>query len=87
LYQNDKRNRPTISYEIQGGSTRNIIKTIAEPIITLNAVLGQIGNEKSIDFIDPIQSRAVQNIQEMTVKENKNLIINTSYRKYLKFRN
>ena len=68
MYQNDKRNRPTISYEIQEESTRNIIKTIAEPIITLNAVLGQIGNEKSIDFIDPIQSRAIQNIQEWAIK-------------------
>ena len=78
LYPNDKRNRPIISYEVQEGSVRNIIKTIAGPIIAVNAILGQINNEKSIDSIDPTQSKAIQNIQEMAVKDNKNLIIKTS---------
>ena len=78
LYPNDKRNRPTISYEVKEGSTRNIVRTIAGPIIAVNAILSQIGNEKSIDSIDPIQGKAIQNIQEWAVKNNQNLIIKTS---------
>ncbi len=78
LYPNDKKKRPIISYEVKEGSTRNIIRTIAGPIIAVNAILNQIGNEKSIDSIDPVQGKAIQNIQEWAAKNNQNLIIKTS---------
>ncbi len=78
LYPNEKKNRPTISYEVKEGSTRNLIRTLAGPVLALNTILNQINKEKSIDFIDPIQAKAIENIQLWSVKKGQNILIKTS---------
>lgn len=78
LYPTDKKKRPIISYEVKEGSVRNIIKTIMGPILAVNAILSQVNENKSIDFIDSTQAKAIENIQEWTIKNNYNLVIKTS---------
>ena len=42
LFPHEKRDRPTISYKIEEGSVRHILKTSIQYIIGFNAVIGQI---------------------------------------------
>lgn len=78
LYPNERKIRPIISYEVKEGSTRNIIKTLIGPVLAVNAVLGQIQIENSIDSIDSTQAKAIENIQEWAAKKNHELVIKTS---------
>ena len=52
LYPGEKRNRPTISYKIEEGSVKHILKTSIQYIIGFNAIIGQINNIQNIDFLD-----------------------------------
>jgi hypothetical protein len=80
LYPNERKSRPIISYEIKEGedSTRNLIKTLIGPVKAVNAVLGQIQNDNSIDLIDTVQAKAIENMQEWAVKKKYELVIKTS---------
>ena len=52
LYPGDKRDRPTISYKIEEGSVRHILKTSIQYIIGFNAIIGQVNQVQNIDFLD-----------------------------------
>jgi len=51
LYPGDKRDRPIISYKIEEGSVKHILKTFIQYIIGFNAVIGQINQVRNIDFL------------------------------------
>jgi hypothetical protein len=78
LYPGDKRDRPTISYKIEEGSVKHILKTSIQYIIGFNAVIGQINHVQNIDFLDLSTAKAFENIQDIAAKKNYVFTIKTS---------
>ncbi|MET4083311.1 hypothetical protein ABIB40_003280 [Pedobacter sp. UYP30] len=66
LYPNNKKDRPLISYDIKEGSVRHIFKTPIQYIIGFSAILGQIQQSNSIDFLDLKTARAIESIQHLS---------------------
>lgn len=78
LFPNNKRERPIISYDIEKGSVKHIIKTSLQAILGFNAVLFQVQNENSIDFLEAQTAKAFEFFQETAQKQNVELSISTS---------
>lgn len=78
LYPSDKRDRPNISYKIEEGSVKHIIKTSIQYIIGFNAIIGQVNQVQNIDFLDLNSAKAFENIQDIAAKRNYVFSIKTS---------
>jgi hypothetical protein len=78
LYPGDKRDRPNISYKIEEGSVKHILKTSIQYIIGFNAIIGQISQVHNIDFLDLDSAKAFENIQDIATKRNYVFSIKTS---------
>lgn len=78
LYTSEKKDRPTISYMIEEGSVKHILKTSIQHIIGFNALLGQLNQVQSIDFLDLATAKAFENIQTIAVKRDYAFSIKTS---------
>lgn len=79
LFPNSKKERPTITYEIEEGSVKHIIKTTLQAIIGFNAILGQIKVDNySIDFLESPTARAFEFFQHESQKNNYEYEIKTS---------
>jgi len=70
LFPNSKKDRPLVTYNIQEGSVRHIFKTPIQYIIGFSAILGQIQDSNSIDFLDLRTARAIESIQELSLQKN-----------------
>jgi hypothetical protein len=78
LYPGDKKDRPTISYDIQKGSVKHILKTSIQFIIGFNAIIGQVNEVEDIDFLDISTAKAFENIQNIAIKKDYTFSIKTS---------
>jgi hypothetical protein len=79
LFPNNKKERPTISYDIQEGSVKHIIKTSLQVIIGFNAILLSIQqNNYSIDFLETPTAKAFEFFQETAKKQGVEFQISTS---------
>lgn len=78
LYPVDKKDRPVISYNIEQGSVRHIFKTSLQYIIGFNAIIGQVSQAKSIDFLDLPTAKAFENIQRIAKSKDYLFSIETS---------
>ena len=78
LYPNDKKDRPIISYSIEKGSVKHVLKTSIQYIIGFNAIIGQVNQVKNIDFLDLSTAKAFENIQDIASKRNYVFSIKTS---------
>jgi len=78
IYPGEKRNRPIITYQLENGSIRHIFKTSIQYVIGFNAVMGQVAESKSIDFLDISTSKAFESMQEIANKKNYEVNIQTS---------
>ncbi len=78
LYPGDKKERPTISYKIEEGSVKHILKTSIQYIIGFNAVIGQINQSQNIDFLDVSTAKAFENIQDMAMRKGYVFTLKTS---------
>jgi len=78
LFPSEKRNRPTISYEIAEGSVRNIFRTSLQAVIAFNAILGQVQAEQSIDFLESPSAKAFESFQEFSRKQDYTFEFTTS---------
>jgi len=78
LYPGDKRDRPTISYKIEEGSVKHILKTSIQYIIGFNAIIGQLNQVQNIDFLDLSTAVAFENIQDIAAKRDYVFSIRTS---------
>jgi hypothetical protein len=78
LFPNNKKERPLIAYNIQEGSVRHIFKTTIQTVIGFSAILGQIEENQSIDFLDLKTARALENIQNFSLQKNYEFQIKTS---------
>ncbi|WP_339924090.1 hypothetical protein [uncultured Cyclobacterium sp.] len=81
LYPNNKKDRPIITYDIQGGSVRHVFKTPIQYIIGFSAILSQIQVSNSIDFLDLKTARALENIQQLAQQKNYEFQFTTSVKK------
>lgn len=78
LYPGEKKDRPTISYSIEQGSVKHILKTSIQYIIGFNAIIGQISQVQNIDFLDLSTAKAFENIQDIATSRNYAFSIKTS---------
>ena len=78
LYSGDRKDRPTISYKIEEGSVKHIIKTSLQFIIGFNAIIGQVRQTQTIDFLELSTAKAFENIQEIAAKKNYTFTIKAS---------
>lgn len=78
LYPGDKKERPTISYKIEEGSVKHILKTSIQYIIGFNAVIGQVNQVQNVDFLDLSTAKAFENIQGIATKHDYAFSIRTS---------
>lgn len=78
LFSGEKRDRPNISYKIEEGSVKHILRTSIQFIIGFNAVIGQINLVENIDFLDLNTAKAFENIQDTAAKNDYVFIIKTS---------
>ena len=79
LFPNNKKERATISYDIQEGSVKHILKTSLQAIIGFNALLLQIyNNNYSIDFLESPTARAFEHFQDSAKKQGVAFEISTS---------
>ncbi len=78
LYPGDKRDRPNISYRIEEGSVKHILKTSIQYIIGFNAIIGQVNQVQNIDFLDLNTARAFENIQDIAAERDYVFTIRTS---------
>jgi hypothetical protein len=78
LFSGDKRERPNISYKIEEGSVKHILKTSIQYIIGFNAILGQVIQVQNIDFLDIGTANSFENIQQIAAKRNYVFSIKTS---------
>ena len=78
LYPGDKKERPTISYKIEEGSVKHILKTSIQYIIGFNAVIGQVNQVQNVDFLDLSTAKAFENIQGIATKHDYAFSIKTS---------
>lgn len=78
LYPNNKKDRPTITYDIQEGSVRHLFKTTVQTVIGFSAILSQVQANKSIDFLELKTARSIENIQNLSYQKNYEFQIKTS---------
>lgn len=78
LYTGGKKDRPLISYQIEKGSVIHILKIPIQFIIGFNAIIGQVNQERNIDFLNLNTSKAFENIQRTAVAKNYTFSIKTS---------
>ena len=78
LFPVEKKERPTISYQLEEGSVRHIFKTSIQAIIGFNAVIGQVSSQKSIDFLEINTAKAIESFQETAIKKDYSFIVSTS---------
>jgi hypothetical protein len=79
IFPNSRKDRPLITYEIQEGSVRNILKTSLQAVIGFNAILAQIKSENySINFLEYQTAKAFEYFQQEAQKNNFAYEIGTS---------
>lgn len=78
LFPYEKKDRPLVSYQLEEGSVRHIFKTSLQYIIGFNAVLGQVAQKNSVDFLDLLTAQAFEAFQQMAIKKNYSFDIETS---------
>ncbi len=78
LNPDSNKNRPTISYSLEKGSVRHFFKTSIQYIIGFNAIIGQINQHQTIDFLDLSTAKAFENIQDIASKKDYVFNIKTS---------
>lgn len=78
LFPNNKKDRPLMSYDIEKGSVKHIIKTSIQAIIGFNAIIGQVASTESIDFLEVQSAKAIETLQENAIKRNFDIEITTS---------
>jgi hypothetical protein len=78
LYPNDKKKRPIVSYKLEEGSVKHIFKTSLQYIIAFNVIIAQIDNSQNIDFLDIGTANAIENIQNVALKNDYSFSLKTS---------
>ncbi len=78
LFPNDK-NRPTITYQLLEGSVKHRFTTTAvQAVIVLNALIGQINKQGSLNDCDDKTVKGIEYLQEQVIDKSYTIDISTS---------
>ncbi|SFC37006.1 hypothetical protein SAMN05421747_109137 [Parapedobacter composti] len=80
LYPSNKKDRPIITYDIQHGSVKHIFTTSIQTIIGFSAILTQVSENKSIDFLELKTAQAFESIQQLARQKDYEFHLKTSLR-------
>ncbi|MEX0771698.1 MAG: hypothetical protein WD038_00950 [Balneolales bacterium] len=78
LHPTSKKDRPLITYDIQEGSVKHIFKTSLQAVIGFSAILGQVQENQTIDFLEIKTARALEDIQNLSLEKYYTFEIKTS---------
>tara|TARA_A100000171_G_scaffold23606_1_gene21943 strand:- start:2453 stop:3232 length:780 start_codon:yes stop_codon:yes gene_type:complete len=78
LFPNQKKERPVISYGLEEGSVKHVFKTSMQAVLGFTAILGQINENNSIDFLELKSAQAIEAIQNSAYQKNYSFEISTS---------
>lgn len=78
LYPVNKKDRPIISYSLEEGSVKHVFRTSLQAIIGFSAVLSQVNQAKSIDFLELKTAQAIENIQNFAYQKDYQFEFKTS---------
>jgi len=78
LFPGRKKGRPIITYEIATGSVKHIFKTSMQAVIGFNAILGQINQNQSLNFLEESTAKAIASFQKSALKNKYYIDISTS---------
>jgi len=78
LNPDKNKKRPLITYEIQEGTVKHVLKTSMQRVVMFNALLAAVSNAGNIDFLDSRIGMAFERLQNMALKKNYTLDISTS---------
>ncbi len=78
LFPHDRKSRPSINYEISEGSVRHRFWTTLQVIIGFNAVLGQIKEKGTLEFLEYPTAQAISALQDSARNQNYSFDIATS---------
>lgn len=75
----NRKDRPTISYQMKEGSVLNVFRTSMQNVLMLSAMLGVIERENgSIDRLEINSAQAIENLQDFALRNGYELEITTS---------
>jgi hypothetical protein len=78
ILPSNKKDRPVISYKIENGSVKNIFRTSLQIVISFNALLFQINETKSIDFLEYPTAKSMEYFQKLAIKNDYSITLSTS---------
>ncbi len=78
LFPADKKERPIISYQLQSGSVRHIFKTAIQYVIGFSALIGQVSQRQTVDFLESNTAKAFEAFQDIAIQRGYTFIIRTS---------
>ncbi len=78
LYPGQKKDRPTIAYDLQEGSVRHVFRTGVQAIIAVTAILGQVQSASSIDFLELKTAKAIESLQRISAERDYVIEVRTS---------
>jgi hypothetical protein len=78
LFPTNKKERPIITHNIEEGSVRHLFKTSIQAVIGFSAVLTQVNELESIDFLELKTAQAIENIQNLAIQKNYSFDVKTS---------
>ena len=76
--RNEKSKRPLISYKIDEGSAKHLFYVPITAALSLNGVIGEIDNRKSIEFLDYKRAAIIEKFQKRAKLNNWEITISTS---------
>ena len=68
--RNEKSKRPLISYKIEEGSAKHLFYVPITAALSLNGVIGEIDNRKSIEFLDYKRAAIIEKFQKKAKLNN-----------------
>ena len=74
----DKKDRFPISYQLEAGSVHHIFKTSIQYVIGFNAIIGEVSQNNSVNFLDLPTAKAIETFQQIARRKNYSFEIKTS---------
>lgn len=78
LYPDTKKERPLITYDLKQGSVHHRFTTSLQSVIGFTAIIGQIAERDSIDFLELSSAKAIEAMQQLAQTLNYNFRLSTS---------
>lgn len=78
LFPDSKKERPIISYSVEEGSVKHVFKTSLQAVIGFQAIMMQVQQKQSIDFLETPTAKSIELLQDLAIKKNYKVELRTS---------